>query len=187
MDYFKITAEVIERAVAYMPLATKGELAKSIADECVKAAKTAEQNKSGEKLLALPTLMIEDYVLKEILLLNTLIGFYFDIQIDEESDPFDTYDYYAGSNLSDQLRHFKGEEKLKEKAFSIWEDFRKFKKFVDTEIFNRKLVANDGMARFTASVQIGSSPEYIKQALEILKDIKAERLSERESGDKHGS
>lgn len=176
MDFFKITADVLKKANGYMPMATKADLCENIAKLCVKPSKTAEQNKAGEKLLAMPCIMIEDYALKELLLMNTLIGYYFDIEIENGEDAYATYDFYAGGNIVEQLKHFKGDEELREKAFAIVEDFRRFKKMVDTEIYNRKLIENDSLARFTAAIQVGSSPEFIQQALETLKDIDIEQL-----------
>lgn len=175
-NFFKITAEVLENALTYMPIASKTELAKSIAESCVEPAKTAEQNRGGEKLLALPYIKVENYTLKEILLMNTLVGFYFNAELDPEENAYDTYDYYACGNIFEQLKRFKGDEKLREKAFAIIEDFRKFKKVVDTEIFNKKMVANDGLARVIAAVQVGADPETLRNALESLKGIDPDQL-----------
>ena len=91
MDKFKITKEMIVKAKSYMPLQAKTAYAQSIAELCLKDYKTAEQNIEGEKFLALPYLKGEDMGLKSVLLINVLLGFYFDIEVKEFENPEEVY------------------------------------------------------------------------------------------------
>ena len=152
-------------AKSYMPLKMKEELAEQIADLCLVPMKTAEQNRAGEKLLAMPNLRAEDMARKNILLMNTFLGFYFDIQIDEKKDSYDLYDFYCGGNIINQIERFKSHPELKNKSFDLLSDFKEFKKMVETEIFNIRANWNDPIGRFTAAVQILSTPDNIKELL----------------------
>lgn len=168
MEYFVLTKEMMLGAETYMPLAEKTANARLIAEACVRPMETAEQNKPADQLISLPMLCEEDYALKSILLLNTLLGYYFDIEVDENTDPFETYDFYAGGHLLNQIERFKGDRETKDIAFDILEDFREFKKMVDTMIFNEKANANDPIGRLAASIEILSTPEAIQTLMDEL-------------------
>lgn len=162
--HFMITDDLMEKAKSYMPISEKRDLSRQIADLCLIPMKTAEQNRAGEKLLAMPNMRAEDMATKQILLLRTLLGFYFDIEVDSKADAYEQYDFYAGEHIYNQLERYKSTA-WKNKAFDILSDFKEFRKFVDTEIFNIRANWNDPVARFTAAVQILSTPENIKELL----------------------
>ena len=174
---FIITDEIMAKAKTYMPLADKEDLAKQIADLCLVPMKTAEQNKIGEKLLAMPYLRAEDMAQKQMLLLRTLLGFYFDVEVDPEENGYTQYDFYAGAHIYNQLERFKSTE-YKTKAFDILSDFKDFKKMVDTEIYNIRANWNDPIGRFTAAMQILSTPENLKTLGEELKKMQIEAKKE---------
>lgn len=173
MKNFIISDNLMEKAKSYMPLREKEDLAKQVADLCLVPMKTAEQNRAGEKLLAMPNMRGEDMALKQILLLNTLLGFYFDIEVDPEKDSYEQYDFYAGAHIFNQLERYKS-TMWKNKAFDILSDFKEFRKMVDTEIFNIRANWNDPVARFTSAVQILSTPENVKTLLDELKKTSEE-------------
>lgn len=168
MAAFRISREMMETARDYMPLGIKKELAESIARLSVKDIDVAPQNKIGEELLAYPRLKGEDAVLKEVLLMNTLLGFYFDITLDEKKDTYELYDEYNEKNLLNQINRWKADVELKDKCFDLLDDFKKFEKFVNSEIRNIKDSENDILARFTAAIQTYSDPETIKNAVAEL-------------------
>mgnify|MGYP004541285733 FL=1 len=179
---FTLTKEQMKSAKTYMPLRDKAELAKQIAGLCLVDMKTAEQNRAGLKIVALPCLKEEDLAVKYILLQNTLLWYYFNIEINpEDKNGYDVYDSYACGNLMNQIERFKSDSELKDKAFDLLADFRDFRKMVDTEIYNRKANENDPIGRFTAAIQLISNPENMKQFAEILKQEteKAEIVHER--------
>lgn len=164
MEHFVVTKEMMTKANTYMPLASKESLARQIAELCIKDMKTADQNIPGEKIFAMPHLKYEDTSLKEVLILNTLLGFYLDIDVNENID----YDYYAGGHIYNQLERFKSDSTLRDKAFDLLSDFKVFRKLVDTEIYNIKVNNNDPIARFTSAVQIFTTPENIKELVDLL-------------------
>lgn len=168
MEYFVLTKEMMLGAETYMPLAEKTANARAIAEACVRPMETAEQNKPADRLISLPMLCEEDYALKSILLLNALLGYYFDVDVDENMDPFEAYDFYAGGHILNQIERFKGDRETKDIAFDILEDFREFKKMVDTIIFNEKANANDPIGRLAASIEILSTPEAIQTLMDEL-------------------
>ena len=168
MEYFELTKDQMLNAQTYMPIADKISLARKISAKCVVPMKTAEQNKPADALIHLPMMMEEDCALKSILLLNVLLGFYFDIEITEKEDPYALYDYYAGGHLLNQIERFKSDRDTKDIAFDILDDFRDFKKMVDTMIFNEKTNANDPLGRLAASIEVLSTPENVKTLFEEL-------------------
>lgn len=162
MEYFTLTKEAMLKAETYMPIADKIALAKRISTACVQPVKAAKQNKPADNLISLPMMQEEDCALKNILLLNTLLGYYFDIEITEGEDPYTLYDYYSGGHLLNQIERFKGDRETKDIAFDILDDFREFKKMVDTMIFNEKTNANDPLGRLAASIELLADPENLK-------------------------
>lgn len=168
MEYFELTKDMMLKAQTYMPLSAKEDLARQIAVACIRQMKTAEQNRPADKLLSLPLMTEEDCALKSILLMNTLLGFYFNIELEETDNPYERYDYYAGGHLMNQMERFKGDRETKDIAFDILEDFREFKKMVDTMVFNEKSNANDPLGRLSATIELLSTPENIKTLVEEL-------------------
>ena len=168
MEYFELTKEMMLKAKTYMPLSDKEELARKIALTCIRSMKMAEQNKPADKLISLPMMSEENCAVKAMCLMNTLLGFYFDIELQETEDPYSRYDYYAGGHLMNQLERFKGDRETKDIAFDILDDFREFKKMVDTMIFNEKSNVNDPLGRLAAAIELLSTPENIKTLVEEL-------------------
>lgn len=172
MNEFKITKELILKAKSYMPLEEKIAYSTSIAENCLRDYKTADQNRVGEKFLALPYLKGEDMGLKSVLLMNVLLGFYFDIELKTSDNPdnvYKEYNKYASGNILNQIERFKSDVEIKDKVFDLIADYKDFKKMVDTEIYNLKALNNDPIARLSASIQILSTPENIKLLSEELK------------------
>ena len=174
---FTLTKEMLQGAKTYMPLATKQTLAQEVAYACVRPMKRVKWD--GIHILpqdedvpdtptSLPDLMEEDIALKMCLLQNVLLSYYFDIEMDPGEDAYATFDYYAGSHLLNQLERFKSDRDVKNIAFDLTEDWREFKKMVDTIIYNYKMAANDPLKRFDAMLTVFSSPENIKAVVAEL-------------------
>lgn len=174
---FTLTKEMLQGAKTYMPLATKRMLAQEVAYACVRPMKRVKWD--GIHILpqdedvpdtptSLPDLMEEDIALKMCLLQNVLLSYYFDIEMDPGEDAYATFDYYAGSHLLNQLERFKSDRDVKNIAFDLTEDWREFKKMVDTIIYNYKMAANDPLKRFDAMLTVFSSPENIKAVVAEL-------------------
>ena len=172
---FKVTKELLKNAITYMPLRSKIGVAKQIADLCLEDIDTDEQNKIGESLIALPHLKGEDLALKNMLLLNTLIGYYFDQDMPEDKDPYERYDEYAGGHLLNQIERFKSDPEVKDIVFDLLSDYKEFKKIVDTELYNRKANCNDLIPRFSAAVAVLSTPETMNTIIEELKRVGEEK------------
>lgn len=168
--FFELTDEIMQNAKAYMQIEDKAALAKTIAEQCVIDIPTAEQNIQGEKFLALPYIKGEDRELKALCLMNVLLSHYLNIEI---AAPFneEQYNYYAAGSILNQIERYKSNFDLKNKAFDLLADYKEFRKFVDVEINNLLTVNNDPLARFTASIQVFSTPENIKKAVEELKKV----------------
>lgn len=184
MAYFKVTKEMLKNAITYMPLSIKKDVSKQIAELCLVDIDTDEQNKIGESLISLPHLKGEDLALKSILMLNTLIGFYFDQDLPEtdengeELDSFKKYDEYAGGHLLNQIERFKSDPEVKDIVFDLMSDYKEFKKMVDTELYNMKANANDPIPRFSAAVAVLGAPETMATIVEEIKKLGEERTEE---------
>lgn len=170
MEYFELTKDMMERARTYMPLQTKKELAQTIARGCVRPMKrirwdgvhAAETPDAPNDPTALPDLVEEDLALKMCMLQNVLLSWYFDVEMDEDKISYELYDYYSGGHLLNQLERFKSDRDVKNKAFDLTEDFREFRKMVDTIIYNYKMNVNDPLKRFDAMLTVFSTPDNIK-------------------------
>lgn len=165
--YFELTDEIMQDAIAYMPIEEKAALAKTIAEQCVVDIPTAEQNIQGEKFLALPCIKGEDRELKALCLMNVLLSHYLKINV---KTPFneEQYNYYAEGSILNQIERYKSNYELKNKAYDLLADFKELRKFVDVEINNLVTVNNDPLARLTASIQVFATPENIKKAVDEL-------------------
>lgn len=170
MKCFKVTQEHIAKAKVYMPLSMKDNLADSIAEKCVQPLDTALQNTGANELLPVPQLKGEDLVLKQILLLNTLLGFYLDVDVNSDKrDAYAMTDYYNGGDLIGQIEKFKGNPEVKDKAFAILHDYKEFRRIVDSKVDNRVMNENDSMGRFLASIQVFMTPDALNKIFTALK------------------
>lgn len=89
MKYFKITDELMEKAKTYMPLAEKQTVSLQIAKLCLLDVVNEKETAEVNKILALPAVQGENAALKSILLQNTLLAHYFDIELSEEQDAYE--------------------------------------------------------------------------------------------------
>ena len=178
---FTLTKEHLIHARTYMPIYDKIQTAKAIAELSLVDIDTDEQNKVGETLIALPHLKGEDLTKKHMVLCNTLLGYYFDIDMPEKNpdgsdvDPYERHDYYAGGHLLNQIERFKSDPEVKDIVFDLLADYKEFKKIVDTEIYNRKSNTNDLIPRFAAAVAVLASPESVKAIVEEVKALGEQR------------
>lgn len=164
MEVFEITKEMMLSAKTYMDIESKEDLAHSIAVRVLRPMATAKQNHPADELIALPMMMEENVRLKSILLMVTLFSYYFDIEFEEDENGvlrFD-YDFYAGGHPMNQIERFKSDRETKDIAFDLIEDFREFRKLVDTMIYNEKANANDPVERLMASISVLSTPENVQ-------------------------
>ena len=112
--------------------------------------------------------MEEDLALKLCMLQNVLLSWYFDVEMNEDEVSYEQYDYYSGGHLLNQIERFKSDKDLKNKAFDLTEDFREFRKMVDTIIYNHKMNVNDPLKRFDAMLTVFSTPENLKALMSEL-------------------
>lgn len=170
---FKVTEDLLRSANDYIPLNRKVAIAKVIAPKCIEKSKTAEQNRKGLEFLSLPTLWVDDLETKSLYTMSVLLTEYLKVQIPEDFTD-ETYDEYASMHILNQLERFKSNLSLKDKVFDLLNDYRDFKKLLDTEIFNEKEVRNDPVARMSAAISIVSNPENIKRMQAELEKTAAE-------------
>lgn len=171
--YYTIQAETMKKAITYMPISDKIVLSKTIAENSIDYINRADLNTAGDNLLHLPQRAKENISVKNMQILHVLLTYYLKEEIDTIT--LEKYDYYAGGIIMNQLERFKGDSEFKFKAFDLLTDFKEFKQMVNTEIHYMLENINDGIDRFTASIELLSSPETINQAMEYLKSIDVEK------------
>ena len=174
MEHFEITAELMEKAITYMPLVQKTLHAEMIARQCLKKVKPLDEKKDSiDAFLIVPSVVGEDNYKKECMMLNVLLSYYFDIELPQMDGKL--YDKYMSGHLLNQLERYKTNPEYKTKAFDILTDFKTFKKMVDVEIYNIKAKENDFLERFMKGLSLFSAeqmlnnPEYLKNMAGELK------------------
>lgn len=174
MEHFEITAELMEKAITYMPLVQKTLHAEMIARQCLKKVKPLDEKKDSiDAFLIVPSVVGEDNYKKECMMLNVLLSYYFDIDLPQMDGKL--YDEYMSGHLLNQLERYKTNPEYKTKAFDILTDFKTFKKMVDVEIYNIKAKENDFLERFMKGLSLFSAeqmlnnPEYLKNMAGELK------------------
>ena len=174
MEHFEITAELMEKAITYMPLVQKTIHAEMIARQCLKKVKPLDEKKDSiDAFLIVPSVVGEDNYKKECMMLNVLLSYYFDIELPQMDGKL--YDKYMSGHLLNQLERYKTNPEYKTKAFDILTDFKTFKKMVDVEIYNIKAKENDFLERFMKGLSLFSAeqmlnnPEYLKNMAGELK------------------
>ena len=88
-------------------------------------------------------------------------------------DFYEVYDYYASGNLISQLEGFKTDIEVKSIAFDLLNDYKNFKKMVDTEIYNSKNIENDLLNRVLRGLTLIGADKIITKP-EMLQQIKDE-------------
>lgn len=166
MSAFELTPEMMKNAQTYMPVESKMELSKLLAESCVVDLPDTEENLPAGEILNLPHLKGEDMQIKQINLMTTLVSYYLQLDYDKEMPKAEVYDYFASAHLLNQIERYKSDKDLKDIAFDLLADYKEFKKFVDTEIYNLKQTANDPFTRFLSTMAIVNAPESLRKLVE---------------------
>lgn len=173
MKYFELTSEIMGTAKTYMPLTQKTILAEMIARKCLHPIKPQNKEDNIESFLVIPSVVGENILQKEQMLLNVLLSHYFNIEIPKMDAKL--YDKYMGNHLLNQLERYKTDPVYKVKAFDILTDYKTIRKMVDTEIYNIKAKENDVAERILKGISLWSAermledPEYLKKMTEEIK------------------
>ena len=174
-QYFVLTEEMVKKAKTYMPLLEKEKFAQQISDIVVKPKDTAEQNKIGN--LPLPELFFEDITQRNYAFLSIVLGYYFDITMEDKGDVWETYDFYAGKQIFNQLERFKSNPELKEIVFDLVADIKDFRKMIDVHIENDITNRNDPLGRLGATMTLLGDPESVKAMLAEVNKLLPEKPS----------
>lgn len=166
MSAFELTPEMMKNAQTYMPVEIKMELAKLLAESCVVDLPDTEENLPAGEILNLPHLKGEDMQIKQINLMTTLVSYYLQLDYDKEMPKAEVYDYFSSAHLLNQIERYKSDKDLKDIAFDLLADYKEYKKFVDTEIYNLKQTANDPFTRFLSTMAIVNAPESLRKLVE---------------------
>ena len=164
---FVITPEMMDAAKSYMPLQIKQALSQDIAKMVVVAVDYNDQDITPE-LMAVPPMMIERQDLKEACLQRVFLSFYFGIDFTNQGDDTEIVDYYGSSHYFNQVVRYKNNSLYKDKAYNIEADFKSFKKFVEVEVYNRKMVQSDSLVRLLKGISLFATPENVQKMQDAL-------------------
>ena len=176
-EYFVLTEEMVTNAKTYMPLLEKEKFAQQISDIVVKPKDTAEQNKIGN--LPLPELFFEDVTQRNYAFLSVVLGYYFDVTMEDKGDVWETYDYYAGKQIFNQLERFKSNPELKEIVFDMIADIKDLRKMIDAHIQNDITNRNDPLGRLGATMTLLGDPESVKAMLAEVNKLLPEKKAQK--------
>ena len=159
----------IQRANDYIPLMTKGALAKMIAPACIEPVKI--QADDGTPL---PDRYQENPVNKARGLMGVFIRYYLNIEFDGWAEdiliPANIYDKYAGSHIFSQIEKMKSVSACRDKIFNILGDYKQFTSMLNGEIFSQLSNANDAVGRMQMAMSTGMSPEALSEAMNALEE-----------------
>lgn len=169
MGKFIITKEIIKNARDYLPLGNKELFAQVVAKKCVVPIVDEETLSKGIGDLAVPSSYREDYMTKQLCVMNLFLKYYLCVTEDDNA-PFDAekYDFYALSHIFNQLEKMKRETDVKDKVLDILADFKEFRKHIDNAIYQLLTEKNDTLGRLSTAIQLASDPEYMQKMIEQL-------------------
>lgn len=172
-DQFVISEDMILKAKTYIPLAEKVAFAKVTAPLCLETVEISTMKVQSDATLALPEMVEENPLIKQLYLMEFFLAKYFGIKIEGDFNS-KAYDHYARSHPLNQLERFKGtgiskDKEVRDRVFDILSDFKEVKKYLEVEIYNLRMSRNDSLERFLAGITVLSDPETIKALTEELK------------------
>lgn len=167
MEQEKLTAENLEKAETYIPLARKYAIVQILAPGCI------EQTESGfwrENIIGRQ--LVEAYILTGFYLhLSDTSGLH---KTDEEGNPkpefqftLEDYDRLAGTERD--IWAVNGQI-----AQEITDDFRDMKDILDREIAARLAEKNDPFSRFQETMRLGLTPEVVQEFQKTVEAAKEE-------------
>lgn len=178
MIKYEITAELIEKANDYVPLAGKEAFAKYASVKCFDTLKVTAQ-KNNNDMSVMPNLSKVNTALRNRYLMGAFVSLYLRQKFDPvEGDEFlmsqDEYDNYAGSHIFNEMNRLKSNSVIRDKVFDILSDFKELTAMLDAEIEGTLFALNDTVSRlFMAFTQI-MEPQAVEQMLNDINSTKDE-------------
>jgi len=181
IETYKLTEEDIRNANAYVPLATKMEFVRYVAERCFDQLEISTNNGGKDKNSPLPSCYKVNTDKKTRYLMAALVGLYLGKKFKREEektehnpDPdkwlmaIDEYDIYAGGHIFDQLNRMKNNVELRDKCFDIQADYSDLKYRLESDIKGLLGAMNDSASRLMAYIELASSPDEIKKAMDAM-------------------
>lgn len=171
-DNHIITEEIILNAESYIPIETKGEMARSFAESCVSEVQITLEN-NGEKDV-LPPRYQENPQMKSLYGMMTLLDQYLHL-LEKDEKGFVTltkseYDEWGRACVMNQLDRFKSSKNIevRNKVYDILDDYREFYRMLGVEITSLVANKNDGLSRFIDYFKASVTPDMIKDVFSQL-------------------
>jgi hypothetical protein len=167
-----ITEEIILNAESYIPIDTKGEMAKEFAKDCVSEVQITVDN-DGEKDV-LPPRYQENPKIKSLYGMMTLLNDYLHLlEVGENGEvTFGTRDFdeWGRSCVMNQLDRFKSSKNIevRNKVYDILDDYREFYRMLGVEIASLVANKNDGLTRFLEYFKTSITPDMMSDLFSQL-------------------
>lgn len=175
MDRIVLTAETLENARTYLPIAEKQAIAEAAENNCILRVEVGAKDDNGTYFAA-PAMAMENPAKKAMLLTGVLAKWYLQIQFNGEGNEYlptdEEYDALAGSHLLNQIERLKRDKAIADKCFDLLADYKLLEKMVNATVYSDLQVRNDAVLRLLADMQAKTTPEYFSSVAEQLKDVK---------------
>lgn len=180
--FVKVTPEIIEKAIDYIPLMEKQNMAETIGQKCIARVKMTMRGSDGHTK-SLPDRFQETQLLTNLYLMGILAKCYLHIPYEGDGDtkednpyyglqmPLNIYDRFAGSHVMNQLEQLKADKACKDKVYNILYDYRKLQRMINAEIEMAVEHQNDVVWRFLDVMETTAKESF-------LHDVEAENTSD---------
>lgn len=179
VELVKLEEEAVKKAETYIPIAEKYAICKILASGCVEQEDRDEKTRSYRPM---PPKWRESIIGKRMVMMYVLVGPYLKLidakELYEETPKFSfsTRQYDQFSQIFSQLERMKKsrDEELRSAVYSILNDYQEFGRILGAEIRNILDEKNDLCVRLMGMIDMQTSPEAMKAAMEQLQAVSEE-------------
>lgn len=191
-----ITQDDVKRAKSYMPLAYKQAISGLMAKLCVREV----ENGASTEENPLPSFRVEDRMMRQQCLMGVLAQFYFGMEFENamleiENEKGETrlepikgcmtvaeVDKFCESHPINQLERLKREKAVANKVYDILYDFKGFEAFLNGAIREELEMQNDPSLRMAQMMALASTPQRLKETLDVIASYKEETGGTEDAG-----
>ena len=171
VNAYELTEEDVVQAASYVPTAMKMAFVTYARERCLDTLDISATNGNGGQS-SLPSRYKVNTDKRSRYLMSALVGMYFgkDLEREDGNDVWlmsvREYDMYAGGHIFEMLNRMKNNSKVRDKCFNLMADYSELKYRLDAEIQGILGALNDSATRLLSYVQMMSTPEAMREALE---------------------
>lgn len=177
-------ADLLSRAVSYVPAAVKAELVDACYNRCFTRLNVSMGDEGDTPM---PYMYMEDTFLKSRFLMTAFAKLWLrseDVETEEGDETLMTvecYDRWAGSHVFGQIERLKGVKACKDKAFDLLKDYKDLERRLSTAVRDALTVMNDPVNRMFQHLQATLSQEALEQQKTRVEDLRRQAEGLRET------